>query len=423
MDTDARTDHLPKKARSSAEVQAQTMTFFYFGFNYFVQLVLRGGLKWNPRSIACVMNNSVVPEGSRHQWTEFVMKVQQDQDVVSKELQLVRRGHKVSDTAQFIHYATINDSPFYIYSFGFHCNPKRTTVEGWQNSLLSHTNFHVEDKYVLSVPCDHAHVHDYLLPFFGDNKFIEGYVHAHPDSIIKKDFVHAKETSNIAKLTDSPFVFEIHFNDNMSLWNENHFSLRLANCLRTYPIIPGVTAMYTAREGQHFGKQENSKYFLFHGSPDITLKRKVDEAVEKILVLGGEAEEESTCTENDEMTIGNAIIENKVSPVEACEICGVSIPGEISEVLANIHSVLVKALLSSIGTGNNPCGSTTLSCSGTFLAKVQGVCQCKLVMPLIIINGETRDGDGDNSQYVKVTSFMHGQLGKDNLCCHLNNLL
>ena len=34
-------------------------------------------------------------------------------------------------------------------------------------------------------------------------------------------------------------------------------------------------------------------------------------------MLGEETEEESTCAENDEMAIGNAVIENKVSPVEA----------------------------------------------------------------------------------------------------------
>ena len=107
--------------------------------------MLWGGLKWNPWSIACVMDNSVV--------------VQQDQDVVSKELHLVCRGHKVSNTAQFIHYATIN-------------NTLGSIVIQKQNNLVSHTNFHVKDKYVLTVPCDHAHMHDYLLPFFSDNKFI-----------------------------------------------------------------------------------------------------------------------------------------------------------------------------------------------------------------------------------------------------------
>ena len=105
-----------------------------------------------------------------------------------------------------------------------------------------------------------------------------------------------------------------------------------------------------------------------------------------------------------------------------------SIPEEILEVLANIHSVLVKALLTSICKGNNPSSSTTITCSDMFLAKVLGVCHCKLVMPLIIINEETGDDneetrDKDSSQYVNITSYMHGQLHKDSLCYHLNNLL
>lgn len=210
------------------------------------------------RSIPCDMSNTVVPEHFRHQWTEFVTKVLEDIEMVSKELQLVHRGHKVSNTPQFIHYKTIKDNAFYVYSFGFHCNPKRTTVEGWQNSLQSHTNFHVEDK-VLDVPCNLRHMHDYLLPFFGDNKFVEGYLQIHPESPIKQDFICAKEACNNAKLTDLPFVFERDFYDNISLWNENHFSLRLANCLLTYPIIPEVTAVYTAA----FWQARNFKVFSF----------------------------------------------------------------------------------------------------------------------------------------------------------------
>ena len=114
------------------------------------------------------------------------------------------------------------------------------------------------------------HEPDYLLPFFGNNKLIDGYFHKNPNCVIKEDYVHDKMVARTNKLH---FVHKVHIDDNLSMWNENYFSLRLVNYLMKYPIVPGTFAEYTAREGQQFGKLEDAKYFIFHGSPDIILRK------------------------------------------------------------------------------------------------------------------------------------------------------
>ena len=106
--------------------------------------------------------------------------------------------------------------------------------------------------------------------------------------IIKQDFLQDKMMAK-AKLVNSPFVYKVHFNDNLSTWNENHFSLRLVNCLMKYPVVPGTVAEYTAREGQLFDQLEDAKYFIFHGSPDIILRRV---GVDKNVVVVNEGQEE-----------------------------------------------------------------------------------------------------------------------------------
>ena len=172
---------------------------------------------------------------------------------------------------------------------------------------------------------------------------MEGYLHKHPTSIIKEDFLRNKEVASTSQSVpdqDSPFVYKSYF-DNLSLWNENLFSLRLANCLRKYPIVPGAIARYTAREGHLFGKEEISKYFIFHGSPDITLAVKVESNVHENIV-----DRQRARTGNEEQIRGYAVIENKVLQVNSFVIDDVLLP-EISKVL---DKVLMKNLLSNIGT-------------------------------------------------------------------------
>ena len=259
------------------------------------------------------------------------------------------------------------------------------------------------------------------------------------------------------KLTDSPFVYEVHFDDNLSLWNENHFSLRLTNCLQKYQIIPEATAKYTARDGQHFGKEEIAKFFIFHGSPDITLSR-VDKEVavevtmnQNIVVIDKEqdtnedaddqeqdasdleqdadkqqqwnADEQQWDVDEQEQDVGNqmrgkyAIVENKCQQVEISVINKILLPEEMSEVLGNVHKVLTENLLTKVD--NSVILNTNEVCSGLFLSKVFGACHCKVTMPLINTNMETDEGI---LQYAEIRSYMHGQLAKHDLCCHLNLL-
>ena len=152
--------------------------------------------------------------------------------------------------------------------------------------MLSYDSFVVKGKWAFDIPC--CHESNYLLPFFGNNRFIEGYLHKNPDCVIKQDFLQDKMMAK-AKLVNSPFVYKVHFNDNLSTWNENHFSLRLVNCLMKYPVVPGTVAEYTAREGQLFDQLEDAKYFIFHGSPDIILRRV---GVDKNVVVVNEGQEE-----------------------------------------------------------------------------------------------------------------------------------
>ena len=68
---------------------------------------------------------------------------------------------------------------------------------------------------------------------------------------IKEDYYIAKAAARRQKLHDVPFVYKINFNDHVMTWNEDQFSLRLYHCIKS--------TLY-------------SKYFMFHGSPDLTLK-------------------------------------------------------------------------------------------------------------------------------------------------------
>lgn len=54
-----------------------------------------------------------------------------------------------------------------------------------------------------------------------------------------------------------------------------------------YPIIPGTKVEYTILKGQSLSKNKDAKYFLFHGSPDITIKRKFEDsdADERVVVV------------------------------------------------------------------------------------------------------------------------------------------
>ena len=72
--------------------------------------------------------------------------------------------------------------------------------------------------HIIPLYAPYNYQHNYLLPFFGNNKFIESYLHKYPNCVIKGDFIHDKEVARTTKLTDSPFVYEVHFDDNLSLW-------------------------------------------------------------------------------------------------------------------------------------------------------------------------------------------------------------
>ena len=224
-----------------------------------------------------------------------------------------------------------------------------------------------------------------------------------------------------------------------------------ANCLQKYPIIPKVTAKYTGREGQQFSKQEVSKFFLFHGSPDIIIKKIKDEENigigENVIVIANDesvADEERAAederAENDEIAADDEIamvadyeittdnvgvIENKTHRVDTNIINNVTIPEEISEALANIHIVSVKNFLDNISKGNgSTITNTTIRCNGAFLSKILGACYCEVVMPLTepLIDAESESWNKSSLLGIKLTSSMHEQLGKHNLCCHLNKL-
>ena len=82
--------------------------------------------------------------------------------------------------------------------------------------------------------------------------------------------------------------------------------------MQKYPIIPKVTTKYTGREGQQFSKQEVSKFFLLHGSPDIVIKKIKDEENigigENVIVIANDeraADEERA--ENDEIAVDDKI--------------------------------------------------------------------------------------------------------------------
>ena len=408
--------------RRKTVVATSLTTFIYFGFNFFMYLILTEELLWRAHAIASEVAASVIiPEVFRQKWERFVARIQRDKENICNELQVIYRGHCTSDRSQFLHYKTVNNNCYYIHSFGFHCNPKRTKFGSWRNTLLSYNSLHVDDSYVLDVPCNHET--DYLLPFFGDNMFIEGYLYNHPNCKIKQDFLAAKMAARTSVLTDSPFSYKENFNDNVTLWHENLFSIRLASCLRKYPIVPAIMAQYTGREGQQFARQESSIFYLFHGSPDIAIKRIGGDArsCEDVIILDKDSENDAVTDETNDAgpsdeTTGDhiAIIENKSNQVDTVMVHDVTIPEDISEVLANIHIVLVKNFLTSICKGNATT-TTTVECRGVFLSKVLGACHCKMIMPVI-------DVDESNLLQVALASCMHGQLTKDNLCCHLNKL-
>lgn len=96
--------------------------------------------------------------------------------------------------------------------------------------------------------------------------------------------------------------------------------------------------MYTGREGQQFYKQEDSKFYLFHGLPDIVIKGTVDEenvrsSGENVVVLDKKPRKDSMASEDDKMAADNeiAIVENKGRHVDTAMVNNISIPEEITE--------------------------------------------------------------------------------------------
>lgn len=291
-------------------------------------MVLSGELQWKAHSIACEVSNHVIPERFQE---NFVKKIQRDKENICNELQVIYRGHHIylTDHSFSITRPSTETVIIYILLVSTSCNPKEQRLE------VGEMFYYLTVTFLLKTSICWMH----LVPMNVIICYIEGYLPRHPNCEIKKDFLCAKMAAKTSTLTNSHFVYKTNFNDSLTLWNE-FFSLWLANCLQKYPIIPGVTAVYTGREGQQFGKHEDSKFYLFHGSPDIVIKRTDEENVrslsKNVAVLDKEAKKDSMASEDNEMAGDNdiAVIENKDRQVDTTIVDNVSIPEEITEALA-----------------------------------------------------------------------------------------
>lgn len=198
-----------------------------------------------------------------------------------------------------------------------------------------------------------------------------------------------------------------------------------------YLIIPGTIVEYAALKGRSFGKREDAKYFLFHGSPDITIKTRKSE--------GPDADEGAVVVDRDDDNIEDKasgsndadiepetdesayndfwIIENKKRLPDTVTTDGVVAPTEIAKVLANMHLLLVKKALHK-GGGNL---SDTLQNKGLFISRSLGACQ--LTMPIITIEDSIRTtASSIREQKIQLTSYIHGQMDRESHCCHLNSI-
>lgn len=148
-----------------------------------------------------------------------------------EEMKIIWRRHDKSDQNAFFLFATCSNIKYYVYSFGFHFTPSATTISQWQN-CLPQDSIITEDECKFDVfKAAYPHVdtdqHEYLLPFFGDNKFIERYILLNPTSTIKDDYYAVKDVAKTKQLHDVPIVYKLHFDDHLTTWNEDHFTLRL----------------------------------------------------------------------------------------------------------------------------------------------------------------------------------------------------
>ena len=189
---------------------------------------------------------------------------------------------------------------------------------------------------------------------------------------------------------------------------------------------------YTVGEGCYFCCDEHSKFFMFHGSPDLTIKRKCCENDDRVVVVHkGNTDKDKGSTDDSDDTAGDtagetdteestysdiAIVENKHKTSDTVMINRVVLPREVGEVLANLHSLLVKKTLNKLTKGNAfDVDDDKMVTKGIFVSKELGVCHCLLMIPIVTI------GDGtvrNTSQKVDVTSYMYGHLDCRSLCYH-----
>ena len=76
----------------------------------------------------------------------------------------------------------------------------------------------------------------------------------------------AKDVAKINCIPESHFTFRFNYNDYLTTLEENHFTLRLNNCLMHYPIIPNTKVKYTAWKGNLLVKKNKQtfSYFMDH---------------------------------------------------------------------------------------------------------------------------------------------------------------
>lgn len=111
---------------------------------------------------------------------------------IKEELKISYRTHPKTN-GEFIHYGVSDGIRYYVYSFGFHCTPSKVTITQWHKCMLCENLNIYNGISPTSMPLSCLHnkddqEHECLLPFFGDNEYIENYIKQQPSCMIKDDF-------------------------------------------------------------------------------------------------------------------------------------------------------------------------------------------------------------------------------------------
>ena len=320
-----------------------------------------------------------IEENCKKDWSDFLTLLSNDSTIFHDEFTMDMYFNKGKRNV----FERWREQPLiYVYSFKHYKRCSDCYWDEWQRSLAV-----PDDRLVVTTEqnllCDqHAYGvegHPCLLSYFYNNTSIRemstrlissGHNEREFQKVID-DLDRDKNQTN----QEGMFAFKTTFDEGNAIWDENIWSKRLCGGLNYGYNYNGRYSMeYTATKGTNlYHDIDKNVFFLFHGSPDITIKKKVAQVVEEVAILQVATVNNDDKSPNEKMQSSPsdyAAIENSVSSREAVTTHGdIFLLQKTGELLSNMHILLAKKMLKMTLGKSSEEGNATLAMKGMLLCK------------------------------------------------------